>query len=564
MTMRKLIECVPNFSEGQDESIIREITAAIESVEGVQLLDVDPGKATNRTVVTFVGEPDAVVEAAFRGIKTASELIDMRRHKGEHPRMGATDVCPFIPVHGVSMEEAAECAVILARKVGEELNIPVYLYGAAQNNKERSDLSAIRSGEYEGFFDKIKQTEWKPDFGPSVMNERSGASVIGARDFLIAYNVNLNTKSTRIANRIAFDVREAGRVLRKGNPYTGEIILDETGNPLRQAGKCKDVKAIGWYIEEYGIAQISANLTNYKVTPLHVFFDEVCNSAFERGVRVTGSELVGLIPLQAMLDAGRFFLQKQGRSTGVPEKELIHIAIKSLGLDELQPFDPDKKIIEYRLKNATSERLVSLTCKDFADLTSGDSPAPGGGSVSALVGAFGASLAAMVANLSAAKRGWEDKTTYFSDWADQAQQIKDKLLFLVDEDTRAFDQVMLAFQLPKGTSDEIEMRKDAIQKATKYAAQIPLEVMLTASQSFELIKTMVLEGNQNSVSDGLVGGMCCLTAFDGARMNVLINLKGLEDHAFEVEMKSKVEALMVHRDDFQSFIQEQSRKLSSF
>lgn len=562
--MKKLIECVPNFSEGRDEHIIRQITSAISSVDGVDLLDVDPGKATNRTVVTFVGEPEAVVEAAFRGIKMASELIDMSIHQGEHPRMGATDVCPFIPVQGVSMEEAVVCAKKLAERVGQELAVPVYLYGAAQDNKERSDLSVIRSGEYEGFFDKIKLPEWKPDFGPAKMNARSGASVIGARDFLIAYNVNLNTKSTRIANRIAFDVREAGRVLRKGNPFTGELILDEAGQPLRQPGKCKDVKAIGWYIEEYGIAQISANLTNYRVTPLHVFFDEVCNSAFERGVRVTGSELVGLIPLQAMLDAGKYFLEKQGRSTGVPESELIHIAVKSLGLDELQPFDPNKKIIEYRLKTGASERLISLSCKEFADLTSGDSPAPGGGSVSALVGAFGAALAAMMANLSAGKRGWEDKTKYFSDWADKAQHIKDRLLYLVDEDTRAFDRVMEAFQLPKNTEEEMSNRKAAIQEATKYAAQIPLEVMQTAALAFDLIETMVDHGNQNSVSDGLVGGMCCATAFDGARMNVLINIKGIDDLTFSEEMRKSIDVLMAQREQFQAFLQSRIQQLSNF
>jgi glutamate formiminotransferase/formiminotetrahydrofolate cyclodeaminase len=445
----QLIECVPNFSEGNDMQVIKQITAAIESTEGIKLLDVDPGKATNRTVVTFVGTPDAVVEAAFRGIQKAAEVIDMSKHKGEHPRMGATDVCPFIPVSGISMEETAEYAKKLAKRVGEELHIPAYLYEYAQSNPERKNLAVIRAGEYEGFFKKIKDPQWKPDFGPAEFPAKSGATVIGARNFLIAYNINLNTKSTRLANSIAFDVREAGRVKREGNPVTGKIVNDEQGNPVRIPGTLKECKAIGWYIEEYKIAQISMNLTNYNVTPVHIAFDEVVKSATSRGLRVTGSELVGLIPLDAMLEAGRYFLTKQKQSLGVSEEELIHIAVKSLGLDELAPFDPQKKIIEYQLHNNENEKLVRMNLREFANETAADSPAPGGGSIAAYAGALGAALGTMVANLSAGKRGWEDKAAHFSEWAVKGQQLKDRLLFLVDEDTRAFNKIMSAFGLPK-------------------------------------------------------------------------------------------------------------------
>ena len=457
--MKRLIECVPNFSEGRNLEIIKQITDSIESVEGIKLLNVDPGKATNRTVVTFVGEPEQVVQAAFLAIKTAGELIDMRTHKGEHPRMGATDVCPFIPISGISMEETAKYAISLAQKVGNELNLPCYLYEESQCNPDRKNLSIIRAGEYEGFSEKIKKPEWKPDFGPQIFDEKRGATVIGARDFLVAFNVNLNTTSTRRANSIAFDVREAGRVMREGNPITGKIVTDENGNPKSIPGTLKSVKAIGWYIEEYGIAQISMNLTNIRVTPVHVAFDEVCNKANERGMRVTGSELVGLIPLQAMLEAGKYFLKKQKRSVGVSEKELIKIAIKSMGLDELAPFHPEDRIIEYVIEKNVSKKLVDMTCSAFADETASESPAPGGGSISAYMAALGASLATMVANLSSHKKGWDDRWEEFSDWAEKGQNYKSRLLQLVDEDTHAFNAIMSAFSLPKTNEEEKKTKR---------------------------------------------------------------------------------------------------------
>src|SRR5260221_1868929 len=443
--MDQIIECVPNFSEGRNPVLIKQITDEIEAVPGVRLLNVDPGKATNRTVVTFVGAPAAVVEAAFLAIKKAGELIDMRQHKGEHPRMGATDVCPLIPIAGITMEETAAWACRLAEKVANELQLPVYLYEAAQPDKIRNNLSVIRTGEYEGFFKKIKLPEWKPDFGPAEFDAKCGATVIGARDFLIAYNVNLNTTSTRRANSVAFDVREAGRVLREGDPVNGKIITDENGKPKSIPGSLKAVKAIGWYIEEYGIAQISMNLTNIEVTPMHIAFDEVCTKAAERGMRVTGSELVGLIPLKAMLDAGKYFLLKQQRSAGVSEKELIRIAILSMGLSELAPFNPDERIIEYLLKDKASSKLASMSLIDFADETASESAAPGGGSIAAYIGALGASLAAMVANLSSHKKGWDNRWKEFSDWAEKGQAYKDELLKLVDEDTAAFNKVIEAF-----------------------------------------------------------------------------------------------------------------------
>ena len=410
---KALIECVPNFSEGQDHNIIKSITDSIESVEGIKLLNVDPGKATNRTVVTFVGSPEAVVEAAFRGIQRAAQLIDMRKHQGKHPRMGATDVCPFIPVAGIGMEETAEWSKKLARRVGEELKIPVYLYEEAQANKKRSNLSIIRSGEYEGFAEKIKRPEWQPDFGPAQLNPQAGATVIGARDFLIAYNVNLNTKSVKRANSVAFDIREAGRVKREGHPVSGKIVKDADGNEVRIPGKLKGVKAIGWYIDEYNIAQVSINITQFKETPLHKVFEECCNSANERGLRVSGSELVGLIPLSAMIEAGKYFLQKQSLSLGVSDEELIHIAIKSMGLDELYPFDPKKRIIEYVIEENKAKQLVDLSVKAFVNETASESPAPGGGSVAALLGSMGVALATMVANLSSGKKGWEEQSEYF-------------------------------------------------------------------------------------------------------------------------------------------------------
>ena len=523
----QLIECVPNFSEGNDLGIIKQITDEIEKVTGVRLLNVDPGKATNRTVVTFVGRPDAVVEAAYQAIKKAGELIDMSKHKGEHPRMGATDVCPLIPISNISMEETAGYAQQLAKKVGEELQIPVFLYEAAQPNKERSNLSVIRAGEYEGFFKKIKQPEWKPDFGPAVFDAKRGGTVIGARDFLVAYNVNLNTTSTRRANAIAFDVREAGR----------NVV--ENGVKVNKPGSLKCVKAIGWFIEEYGIAQISINLTNINVTPVHIAFDEVCRKADARGIRVTGSELVGLVPLKAMLDAGKYFLRKQKRSTGVSEKELIKIAVKSLGLDELAPFNPDEKIIEYLLRDNDKSKLVNMKMTAFANETASESPAPGGGSVSAYVGTLGISLGTMVANLSSHKKGWDERWEEFGNWAEKGQAIKDELLKLVDEDTHSFNLIMQAMALPKSTEDEKAVRKNEIQKATKYAIEVPFNVMQLSFDSMTVIKAMAEQGNPNSVTDACVGALCARTAVLGAFMNVKINASGYDDKTFVNEILSK-------------------------
>ena len=537
--MEQLIECVPNFSEGLDLHVIKQITNEVESVECVKLLNVDPGKATNRTVVTFVGNPVSVIEAAFKAIKKAGELIDMSKHKGEHPRMGATDVCPLIPISNISMVETAEYAKQLAKRVGEELAIPVYLYEEAQPNKKRSNLSIIRNGEYEGFFKKIKLPEWKPDFGPAEFDAKRGATVIGARDFLVAYNVNLNTTSTRRANSIAFDVREAGRVLREGNPITGKIVLNEDGSPKSIAGSLKSVKAIGWYIEEYGIAQISMNLTNINVTPVHIAFDEVCKKSNERGIRVTGSELVGLVPLKAMLDAGKYFLKKQNRSTGVSEKELIKIAVKSMGLDELSPFKPEERIIEYQLTSSADSKLIKMDLAAFADETASESPAPGGGSISAYVGSLGISLATMVANLSSHKKGWDNRWEEFSNWAEKGQQIKDALLKMVDADTAAFNKIMTALGLPKSTEEEKNIRTRAIQDATKFAIEIPFKVMELCYSSLEIIKAMAEIGNPNSVSDAGVGALCARSAVMGAFMNVRINASGYDDKAFVEEIIAK-------------------------
>jgi len=520
--MTPIIECVPNFSEGRDSLLIQLITKEIETVSGVRLLNVDPGKATNRTVVTFVGSPAAVIEAAFLAIRKAGELIDMRNHSGEHPRMGATDVCPLIPVSGISMEETAEWAKKLARRVGEELSIPVYLYEAAQENKSRRNLSVIRAGEYEGFADKIKKPEWKPDFGPAAFDEKRGATVIGARDFLVAYNVNLNTTSVRRANSVAFDVREAGRIKREGDPVNGPIVKDEKGEPVMIPGSLKSVKAIGWFIEEYGVAQISMNLTNISVTPLHIAFDEVCRKAEARGMRVTGSELVGLIPLQSLLDAGRFFLKKQQRSAGVPEKELIRIAILTMGLDELAPFKPEERIIEYLLKDVEDEKLVRLSLADFADETASESPAPGGGSVAAYLGALGAGLASMVANLSAQKKDWQS----FSDWAEKASEYKKELIALVDADTKAFDGIMQSRSLPKGTESEKEIRAKAIGDATLHAIEVPFRVMKVSLKCMDVLKAMATNGNPNSKSDAGVGALCTRSAVMGAYLNVCINSTG--------------------------------------
>jgi len=528
----QLIECVPNFSEGVNLDIVRQITNEIESVERVKLLNVDPGKATNRTVVTFVGEPTAVIEAAFLAIKKAGELIDMSKHKGEHPRMGATDVCPLIPIANITMEETAAYARQLAERVGNELQIPAYLYEYAQPDKTRSNLSVIRAGEYEGFFKKIKLPEWKPDFGPAEFDARRGGTVIGAREFLIAYNVNLNTTSVRRANSIAFDVREAGRVLREGDPINGKIITDENGKPKSIPGSLKSVKAIGWYIEEYGIAQISMNLTNIEITPLHIAFDEVCKRADARGMRVTGSELVGLVPLKAMLDAGKYFLLKQQRSVGVSEKELIRIAIKSMGLGELAPFNPDDRIIEYVLRDKAASKLASMTLADFADETASESPAPGGGSIAAYLGSLGAALGTMVANLSSHKKGWDERWKEFSDWAEKGQQYKVELLKLVDLDTAAFNKIMEAFSLSKSTPEEKTIRDKAIQEATKYAIEIPFRVMKAAYGSMEVIEAMAETGNPNSISDAGVAALCARSAVLGAFMNVKINASGYKDKGF--------------------------------
>ena len=540
--MQKLIECVPNFSEGRDQNVIRQITDAIESVDGVSLLDVDPGVSTNRTVVTLVGNPDAAVEAAFRAIKKAAELIDMCKHKGAHPRMGATDVCPFIPVSNVSWEEAIECANRLGKRVGEELKIPVYLYERATRDNSRANLAVIRAGEYEGFFEKIKQPQWKPDFGPAVFNEKSGATVIGVRDFLIAYNVNLNTKSVRRANSVAFDVREQGRVKIEDGMASGKPVLDANGEPVRIPGMLRHVKAIGWFVKEYGIAQVSMNLTNIEQTPLHAAFDACVESAAKRGLRVTGSEIVGMVPKRSLIDAGRYFLRKQRWSEGISEDELIDTAVRSMGLGELKPFVPKEKVIELKIESAEPKpSLAKLNMREFCNETLSDSPAPGGGSVAALMGALGASLGGMVANLSAGKRGWDDKLEYFSRWAVKAQQLKDELLSLVDEDTNAFNKVMGAFALPKNSPEEKGGRAEAIKEATKHAAKVPLRVMETATKSYELLSEMANNGNPASVSDVGVGALATRACIRGAAMNVRINLGQLKDKKFRRRLQKRVQ-----------------------
>lgn len=531
--MQKIIECVPNFSEGIDMNIIKQITNEIESVEGVKLLDVDPGKATNRTVVTFVGEPDPVINAAFKAVKMASELIDMAKHKGEHPRFGATDVCPLVPISGITMEETVEYARKLAKRIGEELNIPVYCYENAAFTEERRNLAFVRAGEYEGLKEKLVKPEWKPDFGPAVFNPKTGVTAVGARDFLVAYNINLNTTSTRRANSIAFDVREKGRMLRKGNPLTGEIVKDENNKPVFSPGALKSVKAIGWFIEEYGIAQISMNLTNLNTCSVHEAFDEVWKKAEERGIRVSGSELVGLVPLNSLLDAGRYFLKKQKRSIGISNEELIKIAVKSMGLDDLYPFNPDEKIIEYVMdKDRKKKGLINLSVNDFMNETASESPAPGGGSVSALMGSMGTSLATMVANLSSHKRGWDERWEEFSDWADKGKEIQESLMKMVDEDTNAFNQIMDAFRLPGKTVQEKNNKKVAIQEATKNAILVPFNVMKTCFLSYDLIEAMAKTGNPNSVSDAGVGALAIRSAIKGAWLNVKINASEFEDKTF--------------------------------
>lgn len=513
-------------------AVIKQITDAIESVEGVRLLDVDPGKDTNRTVVTFVGSPEAVVEAAFQGAKVASEVIDMRQHRGEHPRMGAMDVCPLIPISGISMPEVAELARKLGKRIGDELGFPIYLYEYSATSEDRRNLATIRAGEYEGLAEKLKQKEWKPDFGKAEFNPKSGASVVGARDFLVAYNVNLNTTSVRRANSIAFDVRERGRAKRIGDPITGEIVRDEHGEPVYEPGSLQSVKAIGWYIEEFGIAQLSMNLTNIHVTPVHVAFDEVVEKAHARGVRVTGSELVGLIPLEAMLEAGRHYLRKQRRSVGVSDRELVHIAARSLGLNDVKPFNPDEKIVEYAIADKSIKKLVDRTVEGFIEETASESAAPGGGSVSATLGALGAALATMVANLSSHKRGWDDRWEEFSAWAEKGKGYWTELTKLIDQDTDAFNALMAAFGLPRATDQEKAERKVAIQAATKHATEIPLRVMQVAHDSMQVIRAMAEIGNPNSVSDAGVGALCARSAVHGAHLNVKINATSLDDKDF--------------------------------
>ncbi len=530
---KRIVECVPNFSEGRDKTVIDAITAAIVQSGGVKLLDVDPGEATNRTVVTFVGSPEAVVEAAFAGVRRAAELIDMRHHKGAHPRMGATDVLPLIPISGITLEECAELARTLARRIADELRIPTYCYEASALRPERRNLAVCRAGEYEALPEKLAHADTAPDFGARPFDEgvaRTGATTVGARDFLIAVNFNLNTTSTRRANAIAFDVREKGRPVREGNPITGKIVKDAEGNPVMRPGTLKATKAIGWYIEEYGIAQVSMNITDISVTPLHVAFDEVCRKADARGVRVTGTEIVGLVPKRALLEAGRYFLRKQHRSTGIAEEEIIRLAVKSMGLDDLKPFDPKEKVIEYLLEaEDQKKRLIDLTCKGFAAETASESPAPGGGSISAYMGALGAALGTMVANLSSHKAGWDDRWEEFSDWADRGQALLAELLHLVDEDTEAFNRIMAVFAMPKSTDEEKAARSAALQEATLYATEVPLQTMKAAVRVFPLVRAMAETGNPNSVSDAGVGALAARSAVLGACLNVKINAAGLKD-----------------------------------
>ena len=546
---KRIVECVPNFSEGRDMNIIKDITSTIEKAGGVKLLDVDPGEATNRTVVTFVGDPESVVEAAFQGVKRAAELIDMRKHKGAHPRMGATDVCPLIPIAGITLEECAQMARALAKRIADELQIPTYCYEAAASTKERQNLAVCRKGEYEALPEKLADTAGgAPDYGTRPYDEgvaRTGATAVGARDFLIAVNYNLNSTSTRRANAIAFDVREKGRPVREGNPITGKIKKDENGKNIMQPGTLKCTKAIGWFIEEYGIAQVSMNITNISVTPLHVAFDEVCHKADARGVRVTGTEIVGLIPKRALIDAGKYFLKKQHRSTGISEAEIIRCAIKSMGLDELKPFVPEEKVIEYMLEADNKKKLlVDMTCKDFADETASESPAPGGGSISAYMGALGAALGTMVANLSAHKPGWDERWKEFSNYADEGQEVMKELIHLVDEDTEAFNRIMAVFGMPKKTDEEKAARAEALEQATLYATQVPLRTMKASMKVFPLVEAMSREGNPNSVSDAGVGALAARSAVMGAALNVRINAAGLKDRATADKLVAEAEALV--------------------
>lgn len=542
---KQIVECVPNFSEGRDLEVIKQITNQIESVEGVKLLDVDPGEATNRTVVTFVGEPENVVGAAFKAVAKAAELIDMRHHHGAHPRMGATDVLPIVPVSGITLEECAEIARKLAKRIADELSVPCYCYEAAALKPERKNLAICRKGEYEGLAERMNDEKEAPDFGARPFDEqvaRTGCTAVGARDFLIAVNYNLNSTSTRRANAIAFDVREKGRPVREGNPITGKKKLDENGKVVMQPGTLKGTKAIGWFIDEYGIAQVSMNITNINVTPLHKAFDEVCRCAQNRGLRVTGTEIVGLIPERTLLEAGKYFLEKQHRSAGIPKEDLLKIAIKSMGLEDLRPFKPEEKVVEYLLEaDKKQNKLVDLTVKGFADETARESPAPGGGSVSAYMGALGASLGTMVANLSSHKPGWDDRWDEFAKWAERGMEIQEELLHLVDEDTEAFNRIMAAFGMPKKTDEEKALRSEAIQQATLFATEVPLETMKASSRVFELCRQMVAEGNPNSVSDAGVGALAARAAVLGAGMNVKINAASLKD-------RTKADALIAEAD----------------
>ena len=544
--MKKLIECVPNISEGRDKEKIELISKVVEKVEGVKLLIVDPGNATNRTVITFIGEPQNVIEAAFLLVKTAQENIDMSTHKGEHPRMGATDVCPLVPISNISMQETVEWAQKLAKKIGNELGIPVYCYEEAATKPERKNLANCRSGEYEAMSKKIETKEWKPDYGPDKFNEtvkKSGVTAVGARDFLIAYNVNLNSTSTRRANSIAFDIREAGRIKREGGKLDGKIIKDKKGNPLREPGMFKSVKGIGWFIKEYNIAQISYNLTDINVSPLHLVFDKTCEQATKKGIRVTGSELIGLVPKKVLIDAGEYFLNKQKRSLGVPESEIINIAVKSLGLDDLFDFNPKERIIEYLIEEP-KEKLSSLSLTDFANETSSESPAPGGGSISAYCGTLAASLTTMVANLSSHKRGWDDKWEFFSDWAKKGLDVQNELIDLVDKDTDAFNQIIESIRLPKVTEEEIKKRNEAISKATKNAILVPLSIMEKAYDCMKITKEMALHGNPNSISDAGVASLCAIAAIKGGLLNVKINCKDFDDLKFIESINKKTDTII--------------------
>ena len=534
--MKQIIECVPNFSEGRDKGVIDSIVKSIAVVEGVKVLDVDPGEATNRTVVTFVGSPEAVVEAAFQGVKCAGEVIDMRKHHGAHPRSGACDVLPLVPVSGITLEECAALARKLAERIFKELGVPCYCYEAAAFKPERKNLAVCRAGEYEALPEKIADPARRPDFGPEEYNDtvaRCGAVNVGARNFLVAVNYNLNTTSTRRAMAIAFDVRDKGRKKREGGSLTGKVLKDANGNDIWEPGTLKGCKAIGWYIDEYGIAQVSMNITDIDATPLHVAYEEVSRAAAARGLRVTGAEIVGLVPKRVLMDAGKFYLEKQQRSLGISEDEILKIAVKSMSLDDLKPFNPHEKVIEYLMEDPAElevrERLVRMTLKGFADETASESPAPGGGSISAYMGAQGAALGTMVANLSAHKRGWDDRWKEFSIWAEKGQAIMKELVGLVDEDTAAFDRIMAAFGLPKGTEDEKAARAAAIEDATLYASQVPLRTMKASFKVFELAKAMAVDGNPNSVSDAGVGALAARSAVLGACLNVKINAVGLKD-----------------------------------